>query len=245
VQQTAEQLLTSESPRVDVQRSSRSSPISAKWVVVRDPTYVSFTVFSSDAVIAAIQRLYHTAARPYLVRFVVNDTVALEAEGFDAAAAKAVWWEQMQLQADGRCSDVKGMVDAIRAELKWSDEEALAVALAFIVPPLLIFEHCRLSCRPSGTHGRPPVVDALTLKVHNLIVGWEALTHQKVSTANGAWFARAVEVSAPFLVLPLRRGRKSISQIRSMLKAEIRKLTSCKIEWIRPPMNRPAVPFNE
>ncbi len=233
--QISEQPLAGAAPRVDKHRSTRAVPFTAEWVTKRSPDFQSLSVFDGHPVIASIQRAYHKAARPYLLQFHVNGRLMLEADGFTVEAARKAWWEEIQRQARGRCSDVKAMVNAIQGELKWSHDEALAVAWCFIFPTLLILEHCRLYQRRSGTRGRPPVVDALTLKIHNMILGWEELTHQKVSTAKGAWFARAVEAAAPFLELPRRRGQESISQIRIFLKAEIRKLSSGKIEWIRPP----------
>jgi hypothetical protein len=153
-----------------------------------------------------------------------------------ADGSRAALLADIGRQAKGLRIDFDELRDALRSKLLWTDDECLALALAFTFPSPIRWDRARLRVNNKG-RGRPPIIDATWNELLRLARAWAAVTGKEPGAGPNALFVAAVEAAAPHLPNLGPRGKAS-SNIRKLLERERNKLRGKNVRWLFPSPKR-------
>jgi hypothetical protein len=151
----------------------------------------------------------------------------------DSPTAWKAMRADMHRQARDQHVDFDGLVDALRRELLLPERSTVLLALELTFPLTLASTQLRIQSSRTGKRGHPAAVDAQTFLVARLGAAWLRATGRHPSLAERGVFLRTMAAAQPFLPIRARRTRKEIRNMRTALKAEVKKLKSGRVWFIK------------
>lgn len=178
--------------------------------------------------------LNNTAVREVRVRVGSKIWWSLDVE--KASTSRTALLADIVRQASGIGVDFEKLRTALQSKLLWSEDECLALAIAFAFPSPIRWDRARLHVKREG-RGRPLILDATWNELVRLARAWAAVTGTEPGAGPNALFVVAVQTAAPHLPNLGPRGKAS-GNIRKLLERERDKLRGKKVRWLFPPPKR-------
>lgn len=211
-------------------RSRKARPaVHVELMRADDHSWVSASAVS-------IGRLELNSAAVREVRVRVGPTVWWSLDIEEAVTSRTTLLANIGQQASGLGVDFEKLRAALQSKLLWSEDECLALAIAFSFPSPIRWDRARLRVKREG-RGRPLILDATWNELVRLARAWAAVTGTEPGTGPNALFVAAVEAAAPHLPNLGPRGKASGS-IRKLLERERDKLRGKKVRWLFPSPKR-------
>ena len=187
----------------------------------------------------------HTNGYPFIGRLMVRNRLFWEIglDDSNRVLAKRALLQDIEKQAAK--VEVEALARALADELKWPEEAAIALAIAFLfplIPSRLVGWRSAEPEKPRG-RGRPNVADSLTRQIWHLLNAWVFVTGEKPATSRGTLFARAVGAAAEYLPIHIRyRSEPTVAnadEIHRMIQREGTTTTSGHFIMVPPePLRR-------
>lgn len=215
----------------------RLMPIPVELTIAPHPAHVPPSEYSADPAEQAYYAAQPATALRFIATLLVNGQPAWEADVESEASARREIDAYITRAAEERGVEFKKLVGALGLELRCDASTAFAIAMAFAFPTgPLAFEHVRFRWAKEQTKGHPIVADELTRHLSNLAEAWYSVTGEKPGTAERSFFVKALAAAQPFIPwLVARQSGEEISDLRKVIRTELKKLDFDKIEWVRLP----------
>lgn len=149
-----------------------------------------------------------------------------------AETARASLIADIRHQAEGLGVAFDALCAALRSRLLWTEDQCLALAIAFAFPSPIRWDRARFRVIRTG-RGRPPVLDATWQEVVRLARAWAAVTGTTPGIGPNALFVAALQAAVPHLPTFGARGQAS-TNIRKLLERERSKFRNQTVEWLFP-----------
>jgi len=188
--------------------------------------------FDPDAVSDSPERpgyTVHTNGCPFIGRLYVRGKLVGEV-GLDRGDAGI---KALQEQYAQWIPNFNALVTALKEELKWPHDAALALAIAFVSPE---WPERLIGWRFVGKQlrRRPPATNNLTRQLLFLASAWWSVTGELPRTSDETAFIRALIAAAPYLPLKNRQERPLGKYLHESVQREQRKLRSGDFVMVSP-----------